>query len=78
MAKNRKRGIKILYIINFNALDEKSQKDLKKLLENYYSGLIYDDESLQRYVESAKTKKEEISRDKNKIKVFEIFGKQRK
>jgi len=46
-----------MYFFDLNEIDEKTLKDLKKLLEYYYSGLIYDDETLQKFVEEEKNLK---------------------
>lgn len=48
--------------IDFDKLDEKVQRDFKKLLENYYSGMIHDDESLQKYVENLKNEELNVSK----------------
>jgi hypothetical protein len=43
-----------MYFINLNDIDKKSLKEFRELLKKYYSGLIYDDESLRKYVEERK------------------------
>jgi len=40
--------------INLAEMDEKQLKEFRELLKIYYRGLIYDDESLQKYVEERK------------------------
>ena len=60
-----------MYSINWNELDEQTQKDFIKLLKNYYSGLIYDDESLKKYVENIKNERV-VDRTKRIVKVKKI------
>ena len=58
-----------MYFINFDDIDEKTQRQLKKLLEKYYSCEICDDEALRKYIED--TKKEEANTKKTlEIKRF--------
>jgi len=47
-----------MYFIDFNEVDEDFKEDLIKFLKNYYNGVIYDDESLQKYVENELKNKE--------------------
>ena len=58
-----------MYFFDINEIDEKTYQDLMQLLEYYYSGEIYDDETLQKYVE--KVKSEEV--DVKKSLPIEIF-----
>ena len=51
-----------MYSIDFNELDEKTQKQLSRLLRNYYCGLIYDDESLKKYVENIKNEESGVKK----------------
>ena len=45
-----------MYFLNFNEIDEKTQKQFVKLLQKYYRGEIYNDETLQKYVENERNK----------------------
>ena len=51
-----------MYFIDFNEMDENTRKDLIRLLRNYYCGLIYDDESLQEYVENIKNEESGVKK----------------
>ncbi|MCL1858156.1 MAG: hypothetical protein FWF92_02855 [Oscillospiraceae bacterium] len=39
-----------MYYINFNKLNENTQKEIIKLFKKYYSG-VYDDRTLCKYIE---------------------------